>query len=109
MDTAVFVGPDETGLVAALEDAGVAVARVEDDATRPALEDAGVVDADLLVVTDVAQGIAVPIARDLNERLKVLLYTGDGLPEYLSAMAVTKMDPRLLGPEAVTEELLREG
>jgi hypothetical protein len=108
MDSAVFVGPDEAGLATALEDAGVGVTHVADTATRPALEEAGAVEADLLVVTDVGQGTAVPIARDLNEDLRVLLYTGDGLPEYLSAMAVTKMDPRLLGPAAVTEELLRE-
>lgn len=105
MTTAVFAGPDDEGLAAALEDEGVAVTRVDGIASRPALEEAGICDSDLFVLTDVGQATAIPIARDLVEELRVVVYTGDSLPEFASALEVLKVDPALLGPDAVAEEL----
>lgn len=106
MTTAVFVGPDTDGLGEALTSEGVAVSYVDGMASRPKLEEAGIHDADLFVLTDVGQATAVPIAKDINDDLHVVFYTGDGLPEFVSAMKILKMDPALLGPEAVAEELL---
>jgi hypothetical protein len=106
MTTAVLCGPDEDGLGDALGAAGVDVRRIDDRATRPALEDAGIHDADLFVLTDLTEATAVPVARDLNDDLRTVVYASDGLPEFLSGSEVLKMDPRLLGAEAVAEELL---
>lgn len=105
MTTAVLCGPDEDGLGDALDAAGVDVTRIDDRATRPALEDAGIHGADLLVLTDLAEATAVPVARDLNDDLRTVVYAADGLPEFLSGSEVLKMDPRLLGADAVAEEL----
>jgi hypothetical protein len=105
MPTAVFAGPDEAGLADALAAEDVAVTHVDGIASRPALEEAGIVDADLFVLTDVGQATAIPIARDLAEDLRVVVYTGDSLPEFASAMEVLKVDPALLDPAAVAEEL----
>lgn len=107
MTTAVFVGPDKHGLADALADQGVAVTHVEGIASRPALEEAGIHDADLLVLTDVGQATAIPIARDLVDDLRVVVYAGDALPEFVSAMEVVRVDPALLSAEAVAEELTR--
>ena len=106
MTTAVLCGPDEDGLGDALSAAGVTVTRIDDRATRPALEEAGIYDADLLVLTDLAEAAAVPIARDLNDDLRTVVYASEGLPEFLGASEVLKVDPRLLDAEAVAEELL---
>lgn len=106
MTTAVFAGPDSDGLGEALAGNGVDVSYVEGMASRPKLEEAGIHDAELLVLTDVGQATAVPIAKDINEDLRVVFYTGEGLPEFVSAMKIIKMDPALLGPDAVAEELL---
>jgi hypothetical protein len=105
MPTAVFAGPDEAGLADALAAEDVAVTHVDGIASRPALEEAGILDADLFVLTDVGQATAIPIARDLAEDLRVVVYTGDSLPEFASAMEVLKVDPALLDPAAVAEEL----
>lgn len=107
MTSAVFAGPDQHGLSDALADAGVAVTHVEGIASRPALEEAGIHDADLLVLTDVGQATAIPIARDLVDDLRVVVYAGDALPEFVTAMEVVRVDPALLSAEAVAEELTR--
>jgi Trk K+ transport system NAD-binding subunit len=105
----VFAGHDDDGLRTHLEDEGGDVATVEDIATRPALEEAGIVDADLFVLTDVDQATAVPIAKDLNEDLEVVIYSRDSLPEFASAQVDLAVDPDLLGPDAVAEELSGNG
>lgn len=105
MTTAVLCGPDEDALGAALEAEGFEVSRVDGVATGSSLEAAGVDDADLLVLTDLADATAVPIARDRNDDLRTVVYADGGLPEFLGASEVLKMDPQLLGPDAVAEEL----
>lgn len=102
----VFAGDDEDGLAAALETAGVDLARIDGFVNRPALEDAGIVDADLFVLTDVSQATAIPIARELNEELRIVVYGDDSLPEFVSGQEVLAIDPALLGPDAVADELV---
>lgn len=108
MTTAVFSGHDDDGLAAALEAEGVDVTRIDDLATRPALEEAGIMDADLFVLTDVGQATAIPIVKDLREDVRIVAYTSDSLPEFVSGQEVLSMDPQLLGPEAVAEELVAD-
>lgn len=102
---AILVGPDDEGIGAALEAHDVTVTAVEGVATTSSLEDAGLADADLLVVTDAEEATAIPVARELNPDVRIVAYTEDSLPEFVSAQEVLAMDPRLLGPEAVAEEL----
>jgi len=109
MDSAVLVGPDEDGIADALDAEGVAVARVEGIATRPDLEDAGILEADLLVVTDVDQATTIPIAADLRPGLKIVVYDRVSLPEFVSAQTDLAVDPELLGPEDVAEALVDDG
>lgn len=109
MDSAVLVGPDEDGLGHALEGAGVEVAHVEGIATRPDLEDAGILEADLLVVTDVDQATTIPIAADLRPELRIVVYDRVSLPEFVSAQTDLAVDPELLGPVDVAEALVDDG
>jgi hypothetical protein len=105
MKRAVIAGPDENGLGDALESAGLEVVRVNGAANRPGLEEAGIIDADLFVLTDLVNATSIPVAKDLNEDVAVVVYADGSLPEFVSGMEVLKMDPRLLGPDAVAEEL----
>jgi Trk K+ transport system NAD-binding subunit len=104
----VFAGPDEPGLAAALRDRAVGVTHIEGIANRPALEEAGIHDADVFLLTDVGQATSIVVARDLNPDLRVVAYTGDSLPEFVSGQRVVAMDPELLGPDAVAEELAEQ-
>jgi len=102
----IIAGDDDDGLGGALEAGGADLTHVEGVATRPRLEEAGVHDAELFVLTDLDQATAIPIAKNLNEALRVVVYSEDSLPEFVRGIDVLKVDPRLLDPDAVAEELL---
>lgn len=106
MSEVVIAGGDPDGLVDALQANGAAVNRAAGTANRPALEEAGVVDADVLIVTDAGLATSVPIAVDLNPDLRVVVYTRDSVPEFVKGQAGHIVDPDLLGPEAVAEEIV---
>ncbi|PSQ49808.1 CTP synthetase [Halobacteriales archaeon SW_6_65_15] len=102
---AIVVGLDADGLGDALEAEGVEVTRIEEWGTRPALEEAGITEADTLVLT-VAQGAtAIPIAKDINGDVRVVVYAEDDLPDFARGQADLIVDPDLLSVEAVAEEL----
>jgi len=102
---ALVVGPDR-GIADALEAEGVEITRLEGVVAEQRLEDAGVADADLLVVTDAAEATAVPVAREQNEALKLVAYTPDSMPEFVRGVLDLAVDPALLDPETVAEELV---
>jgi hypothetical protein len=102
---AVFAGHDADGLVDAMRAEGIEVSVVDGVADRPALEDAGIHDADVLVLTDAGQATSIVVARDLEPDLRVVAYTGDSLPEFVSGQQFMAMDPQLFDPETVAEEL----
>jgi Trk K+ transport system NAD-binding subunit len=102
---AILVGPDRDGLGDALEAEGVELTRIEDAANRPALEEAGITDADALVLTETEGATVIPIAKDLNDDLRVVVYTDDDLPDFARGQADFIVDPQLLSAEAVAEEL----
>ncbi|WP_433625268.1 DUF7126 family protein [Halomicrococcus sp. NG-SE-24] len=103
---AVIAGPDNGELGPALEGEGIETSRVEGIASRPALEEAGIHEADLFVLTDVGQATAIPVAKDVNEALKVVVYDEDTIPEFARGQADLIVDPNLLAPETVAEELV---
>jgi len=105
---AILVGPDRN-LADALESAGVSVSRVDGPATGGALEDAGLADADLLVVTDVGEATAIPIAREGNPGIRVVIYASDTMPEFVRGQVDLAVDPDLLGPEVVASEIAGDG
>lgn len=102
---AVIAGPDEHELGAALDAEGIVVTRAAGTANRPALEEAGIVDANLLVLTDTELATAIPVAKDLNDDLHVVIYADDSLPEFAKGQADILLDPALFSTDAVAEEL----
>ncbi|WP_338729679.1 CTP synthetase [Haladaptatus sp. DJG-WS-42] len=103
---AIVIGEDEYALGDALEAKGVAVTYLDGIANRPALEDAGITDCDLLVLTDVSQATSIPVAKDINENLRVVVYADDSVPEFVRGQAGLIIDPDLLAVETVAEELV---
>lgn len=104
-ETAVVAGPDADGLGDALEAEGVTVRRIDGVANRPALEDADIAAAGLFVLTDVGQATAIPVALDIADELRVVVYARESLPEFAKGQADLLVDPELLDPETVAEEL----
>ena len=102
----IVAGPDEEGIADALEDAGADVERLEGLLTRPDLEEAGIVDADLYVLTDVSQATTIPIVRDLTDELRTVVYARDSVPEFVKGQLDLAVDPRLIGVDVVADELI---
>lgn len=103
--TTIVVGPDDDGLGAALADAGEAVSRVEGVPTGEALRAAGADDADLFVLTDVSEATTIAVVKESNPEVRVVVYDDGSLPAFASGQADLAVDPALLGPETVAEEL----
>ena len=103
--SAVIAGLDEDDLGEALEAEGVPVVHVDGIANRPALEEAGICEATLFVLTDASQATSIPVARDLNPDLRIVVYADDSLPEFARPGADLILDPDALRPEIVAEEL----
>jgi cytochrome c-type biogenesis protein CcmE len=101
---AIVAGVDEHDIGGAIETEGIEVSRV-DVANRPALEDGGIVDADVYVLTEVEQATSITVAKDLNEGLKVVVYAHGSLPDFARRQADLVIDPDLLDPGAVAAEL----
>jgi hypothetical protein len=105
--TVVLAGVDEHDLESALDAEGADV-RTVDFASRPAIEEAGIVEADVFALTETEQATGIPIVKDLNADVKVVVFTGDSLPDFARGQTDLVVDPALLGPTAVAEELLNE-
>lgn len=103
---AVVAGGDPSGLGEALIDEGVTVATAAGTATRTDLLEVDIEDADLFVLTDAGLATAIPVALDVNPSLRVICYTRDSLPEFVSGQAGLVIDPDLIDPDVVAAELV---
>jgi Trk K+ transport system NAD-binding subunit len=100
----IVAGTDDHDIADAIESEGHSVTRV-DIANRPALEEAGIHKASVLVLTEVQQATAIAVAKDINADLKVVIYSEGSLPDFASRQADLLVDPELLDPDAVAAEL----
>jgi len=106
--TAIVAGPDPDGLGEALEAEGLTVRRITDQVSRAALDDAGVTDAQLLVLTDMAEATGVALAKDENPDIRAVFYSRDSLPEFAKGQTDLAVDPELLAVSVVAEEIAAE-
>lgn len=100
---AIIVGPDN-GLEATFDTHGIETTRI-DLGSADALRAAGIADAVLLVVTDVGEATAIPIAKDENPDVRVVIYSAETMPEFVRGQVDLSVAPDLLDPDVVAEEL----
>lgn len=103
-ETVIVVGTDDHDIATAIEEECFQVTRV-DIGNRPALEEAGIVDTGVLVLTEAEQATTIPVAKDLNPDLKVVVYMTDSLPDFARGQTDLVLDPALFDTSAVAEEL----
>lgn len=106
MSEVILLGSDRFELGERFRDASFGVTRLEGFPTGADLEEAGIDDALVLVVTDVNQASLIPVAREQNGSIHVVLYTTDRLPPFASAQADLAVDPSLIGPDDFTEAVI---
>jgi hypothetical protein len=102
--TVVVAGTDDHDIADAIDAEGYDLSQV-DVANRPALEEAGIVDATVYVLTEVEQATSIPVAKDINSDLHVVVYADGSLPDFARGQADLMLDPALFEPVAVAEEL----
>ncbi len=102
---AVVAGPDEHGIGEALSGFGVPVSRIVDVVSTETLEAAGIGGADYLVLTDVEEATGILIAKELNPSVAAVAYAERSLPEFVARVADLTIDPALMAPDLVAEEL----
>jgi len=100
----VVVGLDDYEMKQTLTDAGHTVSHT-DIGNRPGLEEAGLVDADIYLLTEAKQATSISVAKDLNPDIKVVVYADESLPDFARGQADLLLDPQLFEPETVAEEL----
>ena len=100
----VIVGSDPDSITDALAGEGHSVT-VADVGNRPGLEEAGVHDAEVYLLTEMAQATSIVVAKDLNPDLRVVVYAEGSLPDFASRQTDLVVDPNLLDAAAVAEEL----
>lgn len=107
--TAVVAGPDEHGVGEELEALGATVSRIAGIVSADALTDAGIADADYFVLTDADEATGIPVAKELNPSVTVVTYADRSLPEFVAGVADLAVDPALVGPALLAEELAAGG
>ncbi|CCQ32467.1 CTP-GMP synthase operon protein [Halorhabdus tiamatea SARL4B] len=100
----VIAGADESELADAIAAEGHDVTAI-DVADGESLEAAGIGDADVYVLTEMAQATSIAVAKDLNRDVRVVVYAGGSLPEFATRQTDLMVDPALLDPDTVAEEL----
>ena len=104
----IIVGGDGgTELVGSLREEGFAIDRVPAPVTARALEDSGIGEAAMFVLTDVDEATSIPIARELNAGLDVIVLSRTSLPEFASPIADLVVHPDAIDPSMLVEELAR--
>ena len=102
----ILAGPDENGLADELAALGADIVRVEGIATRESLDAAGLDTAHTLVLTEMDDASAIPVAKEANTEVRVVTYSPESLPEFARGQADLAIDPALLPPEVVADELV---
>lgn len=100
----VVAGTDTHDIAETIAADGFAVS-VVDVGNRSALESVDIAEADIYVLTEAAQATSIPVAKDLNPELKVVVYAEESLADFALPQTDLILDPALFDPEAVTAEL----
>jgi len=101
----ILAGPDDDGLAEELEALGAEVVRVDGIATRESLDAAGLEEAHTLVLTEMDDASAIPVAKEANTEVRIVTYSRDSLPEFARGQADLAIDPDLLTADVVADEL----
>ena len=106
MTNIIVTTPDDADIAAALEEADASVTVIDHPITGPKLEDAGIDDTSLFILTDPAEATAIPLTRELNADIRIVVYGATGLPEFATHQADLVLSSDAIDQAVVVEELL---
>ncbi|MDZ7745437.1 MAG: CTP synthetase [Halobacteriales archaeon] len=105
MTRAIIAGSDAASLGDALVTEGVDVTTAAGTANRDALEAAGIAEADVFIVTEMGLATSISVAKELNPDVRVVVYAEGTLPDFARRQAGHILDPKLMDPDFVAEEV----
>ena len=106
--TRIILGGDgATDLTAALQDTGVCVERIPAPITADSLETAGIETAAMYVLTDPNEATSIPIAREQNPDIDVVVIAPDSLPDFANHLADLVVRPDHFEQTLLIEEITR--
>jgi hypothetical protein len=106
MSNVIVAGPDTPEIAPALDEAGATVTQIPGPVTTSSLRSAGIETADTFVLTDVTEATGIPLAKELNAEVQAVAYSEFSLPESMKGVADLAIDPNLMEPTIVAEELV---
>lgn len=108
MSEIILAGPDTEAIGTALETAGASVARISGSITTAVLREAGTETADVLILTDVGEATGIPLAKEINPDIRAVAYSELSLPESMKGVADLAIDPNVIDPAIVADELVNQ-
>ena len=100
----IVVGTAEYDIAGAVADAGYELVRV-DIGNLDGLQAATIEEADVYVLTEIAQATSIAVAKEQNDGLKIVVYADGSLPDFARGQADLILDPALFDPADVAAEL----
>ena len=88
-------------------DESVRVERITGIITAEALAEASIDRATVYILTDPDEATSIPLAREKNEALQILVYADHSTPDFASHIADLILDPKLFPPESVIAEIVK--
>ena len=105
MTQSIITGPDPYDVAEELEKSGIAVQHISGLVTATELEAAGVETAAYLIVTDPTEATGIPLAREQNDSISVIVYALDSVPDFARHLADLILDPSLIPVDDLVEKI----
>lgn len=106
MSEVIVIGSDDHGLTERFEVAGVSAIQLDGRPIGADLDEGGIDAASVLVLTDADLASIIPVAKERNAPIAIVLYSSGRLPPYASAQADLAIDPALVDPDEVVDAVI---
>lgn len=105
---AIVAGTESGPIERALAEASVEVTVISDVPTPETLEDAGIDEADVLLLTDASLATTIPVALECNPDIRTIVYDETTVPAFVRGQLDLAVDPQLVDPDTLASVVLPE-
>ena len=106
MNHIIIGGSTAEGIEQQLADAGQEVTRLDQVLTSSVLESAGIESAAVFLLTDATEATAIPLAREQNPDISIIVYSTESIPEFCKPIADMIVHPGAVSNDVLVEEIL---
>lgn len=103
MSDVLIVGPDEFDITARFRETDISAIHLDGVPVGADLDDAGIEEAKVVLLTHVDHASLIPVAKERNPDIQIVLYTSARLPPFASRQADVAIDQALVEVEEVID------